>query len=129
MELMESKICLDTNVLISFVRNKKETVDFIKENEQTSILATTYVNLFELYYGAYKSNKIREIIAIELLKQRLIILNLDDPVVRKAGEIAAILEKRGETIDFRDLLIGSIAMMNEFSIKTENIKHFVRVPG
>ena len=53
---MEDKICLDTDFLVNFLRNKKEEADFIKENEISKNLATTYINLFELYYGAYKSS-------------------------------------------------------------------------
>ena len=125
---MEDKICLDTDFLVNFLRNKKEEVEFIKKNELNKDLATTYINVFELYYGAYKSsNKIENVKAVISLLNRLEILNLSNDSVRKAGEVLAILEKEGKMIDFRDLLIGIIALVNNYSIKTNNIKHFNKI--
>ena len=125
---MEDKICLDTDFLINFLRNKKDEVEFIKKNELNKDLATTYINVFELYYGAYKSsNKIENVKAVISLLNRLEILNLSNDSVRKAGEVLAILEKEGKMIDFRDLLIGIIALVNNYSIKTNNIKHFNKI--
>ena len=126
---MEDRLCLDTDFLINLLRNKKEEVDFIKKNEDNKTLATTYINLFELYYGAFKYGKIREILAIELIKERLKILNLDDNVVRRAGELAVKLEKSGKMLGFKDLLIGVIALSNKFSLKTYNIKDFSKIDG
>ena len=125
---MESKICLDTDFLVNFLRNKREEADFIKINEADKDLATTYINLFELYYGAYKSQE-REnnLKAISLLLSRLNILNLSDESVKKSGEILVKLEKEGKTIDFRDLFIGTIALVNNYSLKTNNIRHFNRI--
>lgn len=126
---LESKICLDTDFLINLLRNRQEEVGFIKQHENTSLIATTYVNLFELYYGGFKSGKAKEVIAIELLKQRLMMLNLDEDVVRNAGEIAARLEKSGKMMGFRDLLIGVICLINDFSLKTYNISDFSKING
>ena len=127
---MEDKICLDTDFLVNFLRNSKEEAEFIKKNELNKDLATTYINLFELYYGAYKSSqKQNNLKAISLLLNRLNILNLSDDSVKKAGEILAKLEKEGKMIEFRDLFIGTIALVNNYSIKTKNIKHFNRIEG
>ncbi len=127
---MEDKICLDTDFLVDFLRNKKEAVEFIKDNEINKDLATTYINIFELYYGAYKSNKRQDNIkAITLLLNRIEVLDFSDGAVKKAGEVLAELEKEGKSIEFRDLFIGTIALVNNYSIKTNNVKHFERIEG
>jgi len=127
---MENKICLDTDFLVNFLRNKKEEAEFVKEHESDKDLATTFISLFELYYGAYKSDeKQNNLKAIELLLSRINVLNLSNESVKKAGEILAKLERKGDLIDFRDLLIGTIALVNNYSIKTRNIKHFQRIEG
>lgn len=127
---MEDKICLDTDFLVNFLRNNKEEVEFIKINEIEKDLTTTYVNLFELYYGAYKSSeKESNLKAISLLLSRINILNFSNDSVKKAGEVLAKLEKEGKLIEFRDLFIGTIALVNDYSIKTKNIKHFNRIEG
>lgn len=126
---MDNKICLDTDFIVDFLRNKKEEAEFIKENEDKDI-ATTYINVFELYYGAYKSaEKDANLNAISLLLNRMSILNFSDESVRKAAEILAKLGKKGELIEFRDLFIGTMALVNKYSIKTKNIRHFSKIEG
>lgn len=127
---MEDKICLDTDFLVNFLRNRKEEVEFIRENEVDKDLATTYINLFELYHGAYKSSeKQNNLQAILELTNRIEILNFSNDPVKKAGEILVKLEKEGKSIEFRDLFIGTIALVNNFAVKTKNIKHFNRIEG
>lgn len=127
---MEDKICLDTDFLVNFLRNSKEEVEFIKKNEIDKDLATTYINLFELYYGAYKSaQKEDNLKAISILLNRINILNFSDESVKKAGEMFAKLERDGKIIEFRDLFIGTIALINGYSVKTRNTKHFIRIEG
>lgn len=125
---METQICLDTDFLINFLRNKKEEVEFIEENETRTIFSTTSINLFELYYGAYKSGSTENLLKLEELQQRLRILPTSMEAMKKAGEILAVLEKKGQLLDFRDLLIGTIAITEKNSLKTLNKKHFLRIP-
>lgn len=120
-------ICLDTDIIIDFLRNKKEAVIFVQENEKENILATTFINLFELYSGAFKSNNNNNLAVLEQLKNRLVILNLSDESVKEAGKQLSSLEKNGEVIDFRDLLIGTIAITNGYKVKTNNLKHFSKI--
>ncbi len=126
---MEKKICLDTDFLVNFLRNKKEEVEFIIENDN-NILATTLINLFELYHGVYKYKEIQNnLMKLEELASRLIILNLSQESVKKAGQIASELEKSGNSIEFRDLLIGCVAQEEGYCLKTNNKKHFERILG
>ncbi len=121
-------ICLDTDILIDFLRNKQYAIEFIESNELINNLATTYINLFELYYGAMLSSaKDLNIMAIEKLETKLRILNLSKESVKETGKILAGLETDGDLIDFRDALIGSIAKTEKFSIKTNNLKHFKKI--
>ncbi len=125
---VEDKICLDTDILVNFLRNKQEEADYIAQHEQRVLLATTQLNLFELYYGAYKSKRMENVLKLEELQYRLKILNLSKAAVKKAGELLALLERQGQPIEFRDLLIGCIAQTEGFCLKTNNKKHFERIP-
>lgn len=127
---MDDKICLDTDFLVDFLRNGKEEVEFLKENEINKDLATTYINLFELYYGAYKSKAMENNLnSISLMLSRINLLNFSIESAKKAGEILAKLEKEGKMMEFRDLFIGTIALVNGYSIKTRNVGHFSRIEG
>jgi tRNA(fMet)-specific endonuclease VapC len=126
---MGNPICLDTDILIDLLRNKKEVVEWIKENED-NYLGTTIINIFELYYGAYKSINFKEnIAAVNNLKDSLKIINFSKEAAEKAGNICNKLEKEGKAIDKRDLFIGVISLTEGFTLKTNNIKHFSRIEG
>ena len=123
-------ICLDTNILIDTLRGDQETVKQIKEIETSgNILSTTTINAFELYYGAEKTeNRERNKEAVRKLLKRLLIYDFTEKASEKAGEIAANLEAEGKTIEFRDILIGATALINESTIFTKDTNHFERIP-
>lgn len=49
--------------------------------------------------------------------------------MEEAGKISAKLEKKGMMVEFKDVLIGVSAKMNNYSLKTSNLKHFQRIEG
>ena len=98
---MEDSICLDTDILADFLRNKHYAITWIEEHEEECVLATTIINIFELYYGAYKSHSPeKEVEAIEELIDRLEILDFSLNSVNEAGKQKARLEKEGWVIEF-----------------------------
>lgn len=127
---MGSSICLDSDFLIDLLRNKKEAVEWTKDNEENNILGTTIINLFELYSGAYRAaNFENKLAAVKKLESRLKILNFSLKSAEEAGKQNALLDKKGMQIEKRDLFIGVIALSEGFSLKTNNKKHFYRIEG
>ena len=55
MEYLESKVIVDTDILIDLLRKKDYAVSLIEKLEKETYLATSAINAFELYRGAYKS--------------------------------------------------------------------------
>lgn len=123
------RICLDSDFIIDALRGKKEAADFLLDNEEKVIFAITIVSLFELYRGAFGSSEKGDVFAVDNLKNRFEILNLSEESVKLAGKVMAELRKKGEVIDFRDLFIGTLAVVNGFAVKTNNVKHFAKIPG
>jgi len=127
---MENRICLDTNILVDILRGNLEILNLIGKIEKENILATTYINLFELNYGAATSiNKKINFKEIEKVISTIELLNLSEGSVKLAGIILADLKNNGKIIDFKDLLIASIAIVNNFKLLTKNKKHFENIPG
>ncbi|MFH1650311.1 MAG: type II toxin-antitoxin system VapC family toxin [Candidatus Woesearchaeota archaeon] len=130
MEKLVHKVCFDTDILIDVLRNRRDAVSFVKEIEQKHELTTTPITVFELFRGAFKSrNPDKAALGVATLLQSLTVLNLSMTSCRKAGFIAAELEKNGMLLDFHDVLIAAVALENDCSIKTNNKKHFSRIPG
>jgi tRNA(fMet)-specific endonuclease VapC len=126
-----TKTIIDTDLLIDFLRNKKDAVDFVVSLEQKkTVMATTVINSFELHYGAEKSrNPEKSLQATKNLLDRLIILHLTPRSAQKAGYIYAKLEMKGQPIGLRDTFIGAIALTREFNVATRNLEHFSKIEG
>jgi len=123
------EVYLDSDILIDFLRGDRETVKTIRRLEEEYELATTSVNLFELYYGAYKTGRSKNIKAVDELASRLEVSAVTEKSAKISGKIIAELESDGEVIDFRDALIAAVVIENNAILFTRNVKHFRRVKG
>lgn len=126
MEEVETSLVLDTDVLVSDLRGK---TSILKELEGKDP-ATTVVNAFELFHGAYKSKESSSnLSATRGLLGSLRLVGLSVKAAERAGEVLAQAQKSGQTIEIRDLLIGCIAREEGLSLLTHNVKHFQTIPG
>jgi len=121
---------LDTDILISFLRNKKKAVNTIESLiKSKTILTTTIINVGELYTGAYLSSQVaKNINAIEKLLEKFEIFEYSKEDSRIFGQIQAILIQTGKKIGKMDTIIGSIALNRNEVLFTRNIKHFEMIP-
>lgn len=71
----------------------------------------------------------RGIAAVRELARRLGVLSLTDKAAEEAGRMAAELERKGQSVDFRGVLIAGIAVTNDAALYTKNVKHFERIDG
>ena len=132
MEKVETnRTIIDTDILIDFLRNSKEAVAFVTQiEERKTLLSTTAINAFELYYGAHKSRRSVETLqATKKLLDRLVLLPLTPRSAQRAGHIYAELELEGQSIGLRDTFIAAIALTRRCSVATRNTEHFKKVKG
>lgn len=120
---------LDTDILIDFLRGRDRAVSAVAELERRGVLATTVVNAFELYWGAYKLGGGEKALDVRRLLDRLELLPLGCREAEKAGEEIAYLEGLGLAVEIRDLLIGVIARENGYAVVTADEDHFRRIRG
>ena len=116
---MVREICLDSDVIISFLSNDEKTKQII-ENLDADFY-TTSINSFETWFGRTKSEKIFELL------QWLKIMSFDKKASLLAGDILRDLKNKGEILEIRDVFIGSICVKNGIELLTFNKKHFERL--
>jgi tRNA(fMet)-specific endonuclease VapC len=127
---MENTLIIDTDILIDFFRKNPNTVKWFSENKDRIDFATTIINVFELYTGAFKtSNSEKRIKELESFLETIKIFKFTLDSAKEAGKQRVELEKQGQVIDMRDIFIGAIALVENIPIKTNNIKHFSRING
>lgn len=121
-----SGLVLDTDVLVSDLRGKTR---FLKDFESKD-LATTVVNAFELFHGAFKSKESStNLPATRGLLASLRVLELDMKAAERAGEVLAHAQRSGENIEIRDLFVGCLAREEGLPLLTYNVRHFRKIPG
>ena len=130
MEDVENRIVVDSNILINFLRGKPEDVELLNSLSKESILGTTDINAFELYYGAYKSSRQDEnLAAAKGLLNSLFLIGTGEDSMEIAAKLITNLETEGRTIDMRDLFIAAICLTNALPLLTKNKKHFENIQG
>lgn len=88
------------------------------------------ITLMELYYGAYKSQKVTSNLAkIKTLENTLEVLPLGQEIVEIFGKQKSYLEKIGAPLDDFDLILGSCALSHNLILVTNNTKHFKKIEG
>lgn len=121
---------LDTNVLIALVTRRSDALLRRMEAAEPGTLATSSVVAHELYFGAYRSQKIEfNLETLRLLFADLALLELDREDARAAGEIRAALMRQGTPIGPYDVLIAGQAKARGLTLVTNNLSEFQRVEG
>jgi predicted nucleic acid-binding protein len=123
------KFILDTDTCIYWLKGN--------ENIERSVIKHGLGNIFitvitecELFYGAYKSmKKDKNLAIIEELKTRIKTFHTVSGIPSLYGTIKAELESKGQALDDADLLIASIALLNNATLVTNNSEHFKRING
>lgn len=117
---MAEKVCLDTDTCIAVVKGEKKAEklgDLIANGK----LFITSITVFELYLRKENLNEIKNFL------EGIFVLSFDADCALKASNIQKELKSKGNLLDFRDIFIASIAIVNNCSLATFNKKHFFRI--
>jgi len=120
---------LDTDTII-YNFNGNPSIRRNLEIHYEDPLSISVITLLELYYGAYKSQKVTSNLSkIKSLENSFEII----PIGRESAEIFGMLkshlEKAGNPLDDFDLAIATCAMTHNLTLVTNNYKHFERIDG
>ena len=84
----------------------------------------------ELYYGAYKSQKVVSNIGkIKRIEAAVEIIALGRESAEIFAMLKADLEKAGIPLDDFDLILAACALAHDLVLVTNNVKHFQRIQG
>ncbi len=121
------KYLIDSDILIYFLKGKQEVVEILSQipiNE----LYISRINYTELIYGAYNSTKINQNLkVIEPFLDSFEVLEFTKTSSLIFAKEKARLKKSGNIIADMDLMIASIAIENDCTLISNNIKHFDRI--
>ena len=121
------RVCLDTDVVIDYLKGTEETSDIIQKLYfKFDEIALTVITVYELLFGVeYMGGKDR--LEIETIISSSCILPLDEESARESAKISATLKKSGKQIGIADELIGAICITSDSFLLTKNAEHFRRI--
>ena len=114
-------LLLDTNICVFLMKNKYPAATQKLLNSDPSEIAISSITLFELEYGAAKSQwpeKNRNNVKLFLAPFTIIPIDSNDAIA--AGEIRQILEKAGTPIGPYDVQIAAQALARGYTVVTHN---------
>ena len=118
----------DTNVLIRFLNTGPSPVKTRLLSVDPKKIRLCSVVKAELYYGAMKSSKSAENMALlDEFFANFVSLPFDDDAAIKYGEVRSDLARLGTPIGPNDLMISAIALVYGAIVVTHNSREFSRV--
>lgn len=123
------KYLLDTNICVYWLKGN-EQIEMKVLSVGMDNIALSFINVSELYYGAYKSQRVEaNLKLIFQLTDQLSIVESDEAISEMFGQLKATLENAGTTVDDADLFIAACAKVHGLTLVTNNVKHFKRIKG
>ena len=127
-------ICLDSDCIIDFLKNKPEAVSTLTTLKRyyKETFVTTEINKFEVMLGIYDKKKIneKELKVAKSFFASIDVLPFGEECGTEAARILGSLARKGRVINQNDALIAAVMRVNGCEkIVTRNARDFGRIPG
>ena len=120
---------IDTDILIHSIKGN-ETVNQNIAKYAAITNAISIITLGELLYGAKKSlQRDKNTSIIYRLAEIFPVVGITRSTIETFTDIKLGLEKKGEVIEDFDLLIAATALSLNYTLVTNNVRHFEIVKG
>jgi tRNA(fMet)-specific endonuclease VapC len=122
------RFLLDANAVIALLNDASSRAAQRARRQRPSDVAISAIVVHELFYGAFKSRRVTQNVAV-IDALQFAVLEFDREDARRAGEIRALLGSKGSMIGPYDVLIAGQAVARDMILVTNNTNEFGRVPG
>ena len=117
---------LDTNAVIALLNDRDSRTSKRARSHKPADIGISAIVAHELYYGAFKSRREQENVAL-LDELQFEVIEFDKEDARQAGEIRATLAALGTPIGPYDILIAGQAKSRDLILVSRNNNEFGRV--
>jgi tRNA(fMet)-specific endonuclease VapC len=121
---------LDTNIISAFLKKDMKVVSRVSDYlESFDRLTINIISYYEILRGLKDLGNEEKLKKFEEFVQENEFISIGKDAVIKAAEIYAYLKKQGNLIEDADILMASIAIVENLVLVTNNIKHLERIEG
>lgn len=121
------KYSLDTNTIIALFKGHAGVWRNLERHSPLDCAVSSVV-MHELYFGAFKSARVRENLD-RISALRFTVLELEHEDARVSAEIRASLAQMGTPVGPLDTLIAGQAVARRLTVISRNVGEFARIPG
>jgi tRNA(fMet)-specific endonuclease VapC len=119
---------LDTDILSELFKGnstvKTRVTEYISEHHN---LIISHITKYEILKGLKAKKAQKQIDAFNIFCNANKIIPITDDVIIKASDIYAALREQGKIISDADIFVAAIAIINDFTLITNNIGHFSHI--
>jgi len=116
-----STFLLDTSVILDALNDKRGRAALLAELlSEGHLLACCPINVTEVYAGM----RLREQAPTEAFLSSLQYVPITREAARLAGDLKRDYTRRGTTLNLGDVIIAAVALHNDLTLITDNIKDF-----
>jgi tRNA(fMet)-specific endonuclease VapC len=119
---------LDANAVIALLNDASSKLAQRVRRERPGDIAVSAIVVHELFYGAFKSRRMTQNVAL-IDALQFAVIEFDKEDARQAGQVRALLAFKGTPIGPYDVMIAGQAMARDMILVTRNTNEFARVPG
>jgi tRNA(fMet)-specific endonuclease VapC len=125
-----NRALIDTDILTYFLKGDSDVVQNLNIYlDYYDVLEINLITYYEILSGLLAKNALKQLTVFEDFISENIILPVTEKSIKISAEIYATLRKAGNSLDDVDLLIAGVAIENDMTLITNNVKHFSRIPG
>jgi len=119
---------LDTDTCSAYLKEKNPVTSRVMQ--YFGRLHVSTITVGELFvWTLRKKTSPRHLIGMEKLLQGIAVIDVDQPVARKFGELRAESLDRGRPTPTMDLWIAATAIVHDLALVTHNVQDFATIPA
>ena len=119
---------IDTDIIIYSLKNnpivQKHFLDHALDPKTISV-----ITFGEMVFGAKKSRSLKNLATVHRIAELFPVIDISKAIMETYGNIKAETQEKGNPIDDMDLLIAATALTQNYTLVTNNEKHFAKIPG
>ena len=120
---------LETDTLVNLLRGTSRVMENINAHRAAPKFFSV-ISYGELVHGCRKSQRVdHNLYKIQLLVEYYKIIDVTVPIMDCFGEVKATLQRAGTPVEDMDLIIACTALAMNYTLVTNNTKHFQKIPG
>ena len=118
---------LDSNIVSYYLRNNSKIVEKVDAEIQNNIIVISPIVYYEIQNWLIRNNSKKKAAIFEKMYSEKGIGSIDKNTLDIASNIYIGLQRNGINIEDTDILIAAWCIQNDFTLITNNLKHFENI--